>query len=218
MENTVAVLGATGQTGKHIVQNLLKQNLPVRVLSRNFLKAQKMFGSSVEIIEGDLLKVRELLALVDGVTHLLAAHGADGYPGERGYEQIDFGGMDKALDSIRSDQQTHVIYMSLADVEPGSLTAASFSQLFYWKRLTERMVQGSGNPYTIIRPGRLINCRGGLLGVKPEQDEQADGSVTREHVAEAMVQAMHFEGAKGRIFEIFNAAGTATNDWSNFFS
>jgi uncharacterized protein YbjT (DUF2867 family) len=112
MDNLVAIIGATGQTGKHLVQKLVAQNIPVRVLSRNSSKAKKMFGNTVEIIEGDLLKAKDLKALVGGVTHLFAAHGADNYPGERGYELIDYGGMDKALESIPAEQHTHIIYLS----------------------------------------------------------------------------------------------------------
>ena len=86
-------MGATGQTGKHIVQKLIEQNIRVRVLSRSLSKAKEMFGSGVEKVEADLIEANDLKDLVNGVSHLFAAHGADNYPDVRGYELIDFGGM-----------------------------------------------------------------------------------------------------------------------------
>jgi uncharacterized protein YbjT (DUF2867 family) len=38
---TASVIGATGQTGKHVVQKLIEQNIRVRVLSRSPSKAKK---------------------------------------------------------------------------------------------------------------------------------------------------------------------------------
>jgi uncharacterized protein YbjT (DUF2867 family) len=219
MKKTVAVLGATGQTGKLVVQRLLEQDVSVRVLSRSVPKAQKMFGSSVEIIEGDLVEVRDLKALVSGVAHLFAVHGADRFSGGRGYELVDFGGMDKALDSIPAEQKTHIIYMSsCVDYEHDPPPSSPFNQPLYWKRLTERMVQGSGHPYTIVRPGRLNNNKGGSLHIVAEQHDAGGGNISREDVAELMLQAMQHESAKGKVFEAYNIAVIPTNDWKRFFS
>jgi hypothetical protein len=33
-----------------------------------------------------------------------------------------------------------------------------------------------------------------------------------------MVQAMNFESAKGKVFEVYNVASAPTNDWEDFFS
>ena len=114
MNKPVAVIGATGQTGKYIVQKLIERNIPVRVLSRSSLKAKKIFNTSVDIIEGDLAEVKDLEELVKGVSHLFAAHGADSYPGENGYELVDFGGMKKALESISAEQQSSAAGRSIS--------------------------------------------------------------------------------------------------------
>jgi uncharacterized protein YbjT (DUF2867 family) len=177
-----------------------------------------MFGSSVEIIEGDLLKAKDLKPLVKDITHLFAAHGADSYSGKRGYELIDFGGMDKALESIHAEQKTHIIYMSSSlNVKPKNKVSGPFDQLLYWKRLSERMVQESGFPYTIVRSGNLNNNKGGKLQILAEQSGWGDGNITREDVAELLVQTMFSESAKGKVFEIFNREGAPVKDWENFF-
>ncbi|MGE5796943.1 MAG: NmrA family NAD(P)-binding protein [Ignavibacteria bacterium] len=35
MNKLASVIGATGQTGQHIVKKLIEKNIPIRVLSRN---------------------------------------------------------------------------------------------------------------------------------------------------------------------------------------
>ena len=218
MEKLVSIIGATGQTGKHIVEKLVQQNIPVRVLSRNLSKAKKMFGTSVEIIEGDLIERQDLKDLVNGVSHLFAAHGADSYPGEKGYELIDFGGMKKALESIPAGQQAHIIYMSSIYLERKNPPPDYPGRPLYWKRKTEQLIRQSGYPYTIVRASWLSNNKGGRLRINAEQGDHGDGNITREDVAEVMVQAMNFESAKGKVFEVSNVAGAPTNDWENFFS
>jgi uncharacterized protein YbjT (DUF2867 family) len=218
MEKLASVIGATGQTGKHIVKKLIEQNIPVRVLSRNLSKAKKMFGDRVEIIEGDLVEVRDLKNLVDGITHLFAAHGADNYPGERGYELIDFEGTKKALDSIALNQKPHIIYMSSIYVERKNPPADFPGRPLYWKRRAEHLIQVSGNSYTIVRASWLNNNRGGKLQIKAEQGDQGDGKICREDVAEVMMKSIHFESARGKIFEVYNVEGAAIDNWDNFFS
>ncbi len=218
MDRLVAVIGATGQTGKHIVQKLIEQNIQIRVLSRNPSKAKKMFDGSAEIIEGDLIERKDLKDLLKGVTHLFAAHGADGYPGERGYELIDFGGMKKALKSIPEGQKTHIVYMSSIYLERKNPPPDYPGRPLYWKGKTEQLIRQSGNPYTIVRASWLNNNKGGKLRIVAEQGDQGDGKISREDVAEVMVQAMHFESAKEKVFEVYNAGGVPINNWNNFFS
>jgi uncharacterized protein YbjT (DUF2867 family) len=177
-----------------------------------------MFGDGVEIVEADLTEADDLKDLVSGVSHIFAAHGADNYPNERGYELIDFGGMKKALESIPAGQETHTIHMSSIYVERKNPPPDTFGRPLYWKRRTERLIQESGNPYTIVRASWLSNNEGGSLRINAEQGDQGDGNITREDVAEVMVQAMNFESAKGKVFEVYNVAGAPTNDWENFFS
>ena len=177
-----------------------------------------MFGSNVEIIEGDLAEIKDLNSLLNGATYLFAAHVADNYPGERGYELIDFGGMKKALDSISYGQLLPIIYMSSIYVERSNPPMDFPGRPLYWKRKAEQLIQESGNPYTIVRASWLNNNKGGKQRIFAEQGDQGDGKITREDVAEIMVQSIYFESAKGKIFEVYNDKGTPITNWDNFFS
>jgi hypothetical protein len=56
-----------------------------------------------------------------------------------------------------------------------------------------------------------------LESITAGQGDQGDGNIIREDVAEVMVQAMNFESAKGKVFEVYNVAGAPANNWENFF-
>jgi uncharacterized protein YbjT (DUF2867 family) len=88
----------------------------------------------------------------------------------------------------------------------------------YWKRRTEQLIQKSGHPFTIVRASWLSNNKGDRLRINAEQGDQDDGNITREDVAEVMAQAMNFESAKGKIFEVYNGTGAPSNNWKYFFS
>jgi uncharacterized protein YbjT (DUF2867 family) len=54
------VAGATGQTGRHIVAELVKRNIPVRVLVRNLELAKQVLPSEVELVLGNVLNASAL--------------------------------------------------------------------------------------------------------------------------------------------------------------
>lgn len=54
------VLGATGQIGSMVVDNLLKKGQPVRAVVRNRKKAQELMNKGVEVIIADYLDVEAL--------------------------------------------------------------------------------------------------------------------------------------------------------------
>jgi uncharacterized protein YbjT (DUF2867 family) len=70
------VAGATGETGRRIVQELVKRNIPVRALVRNLEKAKEILPAEAELVVGDVLKLESLGAAIGDSTVLLSATGA----------------------------------------------------------------------------------------------------------------------------------------------
>ena len=52
----VLVAGATGGTGKWIVQELVDRQIPVKALVRDLDLSQNLFPPEVELVLGDVLK------------------------------------------------------------------------------------------------------------------------------------------------------------------
>ncbi len=46
------VAGATGETGRRIVQELIGRNIPVRALVRDLEKAQSILPTDVDLVQG----------------------------------------------------------------------------------------------------------------------------------------------------------------------
>lgn len=60
------ILGATGQIGSMLVDNLLKNGQPVRAVVRNDFKAQKLKNKGVEVRIADYFDVEALKKSLSG--------------------------------------------------------------------------------------------------------------------------------------------------------
>ena len=63
----ILITGATGTSGRPIVNALLERGERVRVLARDPEKAAKLLGDDVEIVRGDFSDVGSLEAAMEGV-------------------------------------------------------------------------------------------------------------------------------------------------------
>jgi len=70
------VAGATGETGRRIVAQLVERQIPVRALVRNPEKAAEILPAGVEIVVGDVQQADKLEALIADCSVLLCATGA----------------------------------------------------------------------------------------------------------------------------------------------
>ncbi|TDP00483.1 NAD(P)-dependent oxidoreductase [Marinomonas balearica] len=71
----IAILGATGFTGKVLVKKALERHYSVRVLARDPNKLAS-FGDAIEIIEGDYFDEQALNQVVEGIDVVLSTIGA----------------------------------------------------------------------------------------------------------------------------------------------
>lgn len=133
----VLVIGATGNIGSHVVDELLAANIPVRALSRNPEAAN--FPAGVEAVSGDLTMPESLDGALKGVSAVFLvwiaplAHAAD------------------AIERIAAHTK-RIVYLSAPYQTPHPFfqqpnpMAAMHAEL-------ERLIIASGMTYTFIRPG-----------------------------------------------------------------
>jgi uncharacterized protein YbjT (DUF2867 family) len=67
---TTLVTGATGNTGRHVVTELVRRGEPVRALTRNPVAAAGSFPAEVELVAGTHTAPESLDAALDGVSRL----------------------------------------------------------------------------------------------------------------------------------------------------
>ena len=71
----ILVTGGTGYVGSRLVQKLVEQGRPVRLLVRDVAAARRKFPKGVEFAQGDVTQTETLPAAltgVDTVIHLVA--------------------------------------------------------------------------------------------------------------------------------------------------
>lgn len=146
-DKTIFVTGATGNQGGAVVRNLLQQGFAVKALTRNknSTKAEKLLGSGVELIQGNL---------DDPSSYSIHLKGMDGV-----FAVIDFmqgptreirQGIDLA-NCASENGVKHFLYSSVIGADAGT-------GIPHWdsKWRIETYIRQTQLQYTIIRPASLL--------------------------------------------------------------
>ena len=141
MTTPILVTGGTGTLGRLVVRRLRDAGCDVRVLSRRGHEAE----NGIEFVSGDLATGEGIKTAVEGAGTIV--HLAGGPKGDE----------DKARNLVRAASRAgaaHLVYISVvgADRVPvvGGVDRAMFSY-FASKLAAERVVAGSGLPFTTLR-------------------------------------------------------------------
>jgi uncharacterized protein YbjT (DUF2867 family) len=87
-----------------------------------------------------------------------------------------------------------------------------------WKLKGEDTLRASGVPYTVVRPGGLINKPANELAVTFAQGDTTTGTISREDVALICIAAIQQPAARGKTFETFSSQESGANDWPALFA
>jgi uncharacterized protein YbjT (DUF2867 family) len=259
----VLVAGATGGVGQLVVGKLLEKNVRVRILTRNAQKATKMFDDKVEIVVGDIREPSTLTAAVENVTHIICCTGTTAFPSARWEfdskpnlfdlgkifldadyreakakntpKKVDFVGVNNLV-SVAPRTLKRFVFVSSVGIlrknQPPFSILNGFGVLDA-KQKGEEAIINSGLPYTIIRPGRLIDgpytsydlntllkaTTGGKLDVVVGKGDTLAGDASRIDVAAACVESLFYPSTEGQVFELVNKGSRpAAIDWEKLFS
>lgn len=139
---TVLVYGATGAQGSAVVRELLKQEIPVRVIARDPAKARSLWGNQVEIAQGSFEDPQSLLAASRSIKRVFLH-----LPLEYRFEVATQQGF-RAIDAARVEGVEFLVFnaSTLVPVEETDVAA------FEIKRQVEHYLQRSQIPFVILRP------------------------------------------------------------------
>lgn len=259
----VLVAGATGGVGQLAVSELLAQNIKVRVLVRNADQAHQMFADQVEIVVGDTREAATLPAAMPGVTHIISCTGSTAFPTARwefrtassrwewlkryarpsycraqadnSPEKVDAVGGQNLVQAAPSDLKRFLL-VSACGIERKDKLPFSILNAFGVldaKLVGETALRNSGLPYTIVRPGRLIDGpytsydlntllkakTESRLGIVVGMGDQLSGETSRIDLAAACVACLQNSLMEGKIFEIMSeGARPNTLDWDTLLS
>ncbi|MEY2912461.1 MAG: hypothetical protein RLZZ184_1770 [Cyanobacteriota bacterium] len=262
-KDIILVVGSSGGVGQLVVSKLLEKGLPIRILTRNAEKATKMFNDQVEIVIGDIREPDSLTAAMTNITSIICCTGTTAFPSSRWeFNQnpniIELGITllnpqfleDKAKNT--PDKVDHQGVINLISAAPKNLNRFVFVSscgilrkhqfpfnilnlfgVLDAKEKGEQAIINSGIPYTIIRPGRLIDgpytsydlntllkaTTQGKLNVIFGTGDTISGDTSRIDVAAACVESLFHQSAVNKVFEIVNQGNRPdTIDWEKLFS
>lgn len=134
----ILVTGATGTVGTEVVEQLAAGGHRVRALVRNPAKTDKIRGSNVEVVLGDMSQTDTLRAPLEGVDRVFLLTGGPGA------DLLELEG--NVLEQAQEAGVNHIVKMSGNGVD--------FDDFPYGQRHreSEKKIEGSGIAWTHLRP------------------------------------------------------------------
>jgi len=196
------VAGATGETGRRIVQELVARNIPVRAMVRDLEQARAVLPQSAQLVVGDVLKPETLSEAIGDSTVLLCATGAKPSFDPTGPYKVDYEGTKNLVDVAKNKGIEHFVFVSSLCTSKLLHPLNLFWLILVWKKQAEEYLQKSGLTYTIVRPGGLKNEDNTNKIVMSSADTLFDGSIPRTKVAQVCVEALSQLSARNKVVEI----------------
>ena len=212
------VAGATGQTGRRIVQQLVQRNIPVKALVRDVEAARDILPQEAELVVGDVLQPATLKNALEGCTVLLCATGAKPSLDPTGPYKVDLEGTKHLVDAAKAQGIEHFVLVSSLCVSQFFHPLNLFWLILVWKKQAEEYLQQSGLTYTIVRPGGLKNEDNADSVVMSKADTLFDGSIPRSKVAEVCVAALLQPSARNKIVEVVAKADAPAQPLEDLFT
>lgn len=212
------VAGATGETGRRIVKELVKRNIPVRALVRNLEAAKEILPVEAELVVGDVLKKDDLSVAIADCTLVLCATGARPSFDPTGPYLVDYEGTKNLVDVAKAKGIEHFVLVSSLCVSQFFHPLNLFWLILVWKKQAEEYLQKSGLIYTIVRPGGLKNEDNSDSIVMSGADTLFEGSIPRTKVAQISVEALFQAEARNKIVEVVAKPDVSDRTFQDLFA
>ncbi|WJX90381.1 hypothetical protein P8452_72283 [Trifolium repens] len=216
LKKKVFVAGATGSTGKRIVEQLLAKGFAVKAGVRDLDKAKTSFSStnpSLQFVKVDVTEGSDKLAeaIGDDTEAVVCATGfRPGWDLLAPWKVDNFGTVN-LVEACRKVNVNRFILISSILVNgaamgqllnPAYIFLNVFGLTLVAKLQAENHIRKSGINYTIIRPGGLKNDPPtGNIVMEPE-DTLYEGSISRDQVAEVAVESLAYPESSYKVVEI----------------
>ena len=205
----VLVAGATGGTGSAVVARLVAEGVPVRALVRDLdSSAARGLPAGVEVVVGDVYDIPTLAPALAGCDAVVCCTGVRPALDPTGPFRVDYTGTVNLVAAAVRARVAHYTLVTTIGVEDILFPLNLAWGVAFWKKRGEEVLQRSGLPYTIIRPGGLrsegavapvVLKRGGSYGLPPRAPPS--GSILRAQVAELCVASLTVPAALDAVVE-----------------
>ncbi|MGY6530885.1 MAG: SDR family oxidoreductase [Cyanobacterium sp.] len=214
----ILVAGATGQTGRRIVKELVEKGMDVRALVRDEAKAKEILAPSVEVVVGDVLKPATLDTAMEGCDVVICATGATPSWDITAFYKVDLEGTKNLINCAKQAHIDKFIFVTSLCVSKFFHPLNLFGLVLFWKKQAEKYLVNSGLNYTIVRPGGLKNEDNLYPLVVKGADMLEEGSIPRQKVAQVCVEVISRPETDGKILEIVADKNAPSQDWDQLLA
>lgn len=210
---TVLVAGASGKTGRELLNLLRTTELSARAMTRDPGKVDQLERLGADaVVVGNLLHLADADRAVSGVDAVLCAVGTKPGLGALSGEFVDGRGVINLVDAASEAGVEHFVFESslgVGDAKAGLPLPARLliGPILRAKDDSETHLRGSGLTYTILRPGMLTDGAPSGEIVVGEGGDSVSGRIVRADVARLMVASPFTPEAENRTFEIASRDG-----------
>ncbi|MFJ6429800.1 NAD(P)H-binding protein [Microbacterium maritypicum] len=195
--STVAVFGATGQTGRRVVDRLARAGHDVLAVSR---RAGGGRSPQIRTATADLTRatVSELRKILNGVHSVVFAAAGDPI-------RVDRDGALRVIEAAEQAGVTRLVLitgMGVGRTRPAEYYGGFWDTYFGAKEASERALRASGLSWTILQPGELLNDRGRDRVALAPTGSLPIGAVTRDDVAAVATAVVDRADAAGHGWEV----------------
>ena len=218
MDKKFLIAGATGKTGRIIVQKLLDRNDHPRILVRNQGLAENLFGGQVEIFQGDVRQPESLIPAMENIDIVISAIGARTPVGKNCPKRVDYEGVNNLIRTAMAVNVQRFILISSISVTHANHPMNCFGRILEWKLKGENVLRESGLSYAIIRPGGLVDASEGQKLLVFDQGDSLLGTISRTALAETCLCAADYPKNLQMTFEVIESEEYGTNRCNEVFS
>ncbi|GHT88762.1 epimerase [Alphaproteobacteria bacterium] len=212
------VAGATGETGRRIVKELVERNIPVRAMVRDLEQARAVLPDSAQLVVGDVLKPESLKEAIGDSTVVLCATGAKPSFDPTSPYKVDYEGTKNLVDAAKTKGIEHFVFVSSMCASKLFHPLNLFWLILVWKKKAEEYIQKSGLVYTIVRPGGLKNEDNNSSIVMSSADTLFEGSIPRTKVAQVCIEALTQAASRNKVVEIVAKEEAPSQSFEQLFT
>lgn len=154
----ILITGATGHLGPTLVELLAARGERIRVLTRDPVRARRLFAKGVELVTGDVCNPSSLTPALAGVETVVSAVTGFG-PGGGGPRAVDLQGNENLIAAAEAADAKHFVLVSMHGAR-----ADHPLELYRAKFLAEDHLRKSRLAWTIIRPAVFMELWAGIVG------------------------------------------------------
>ncbi|QKY70741.1 SDR family oxidoreductase [Lentibacillus sp. CBA3610] len=210
------VIGANGQIGKHIVNQLKKSDEhTVRAMVRKEEQAEELKKNGIDAVIANLEgSKKSLVKAAKGCDAVIFTAGSGGSTGADKTLLIDLDGAVKAIEAAEETGVERFVMVSALQANNREKWSEKIRHYYVAKHYADRMLEASNLNYTIVRPGGLLNEDGtGKVHIAGNLDER--GFVPREDVAATVIASLSEENTHKQAFDLVSGETAIADSLKN---